>query len=368
LDDRPPTTSYSKRVDVSPKNLHIVMMTTMKTTARLLFGFLTALSIAATVHADTPAENLLKNPDSWFRSDDGLKAVENILSWQTEHGDWPKNVNTTIRKPLGENKTFAGTFDNGATCGELRLLGRAFRLTGNELYGKAFLLGFDHILKAQYANGGWPQYYPLSKDYHRHITFNDDTMIAVMQFLSDTERKEDFAFLDQSRRDAAKAAVERGIRCIVKCQVVVEGVPTVWCAQHDAETLAPTQARSYEHPSLSGAESSGILRFLMSIEQPPQEVIDAVKGGAAWFESVKIDGYRYQKSKTGPALVKDPSAASLWARFYDIKTNRPVFSDRDGVVKYDIDEIGSERRGGYTWYGNWGTNVLKLYAKWPHRG
>ena len=37
------------------------------------------------------------------------------------------------------------------------------------------------------------------------------------------------------------------------------------------------------------------------------------------------------------------------------------------VVRYDIQEIGSERRGGYTWYGNWGANVLKDFAKWLHQ-
>lgn len=344
-------------------------MAMTKMVSRLLFGCLAVVAMAAPVHADTPAEGLLKKPDAWFLSDAGLKTMENILSWQTEYGDWPKNLNTTTNpKPLSESKNSAGTFDNGATCGELRLLARAFRITGNELYGKAFLRGFDHILKAQYANGGWPQYYPLSKNYHRHITFNDNTMIGVLEFLRDTGNKEDFVFLDQNRRDSANVAVERGVGCIVKCQVIVNGVPTVWCAQHDAETLAPTQARSYEHPSLSGAESSGILRFLMIMDNPSPEVIRAVNAGAAWFESAKIEGYRYQRSKTGPALIKDPSAASMWARFYDINANRPVFSDRDGVVKFDLDEIGGERRGGYTWYGNWGANALKSYAKWPHRG
>ena len=79
-----------------------------------------------------------------------------------------------------------------------------------------------------------------------------------------------------------------------------------------------------------------------------------MKAGVAWFESAKIEGYRYKKSKTEPALTEDPSASPLWARFYDIDSNHPIFSDRDGVIKYDINEIGSERRGGYTWYGGWG--------------
>jgi len=332
----------------------------------VLFTILLALILAVPGQADTAAESLLKKTDDWFESDAGRQALENILSWQTQYGDWPKNQDTVSRKWTGEDRP-AGTFDNGATSGELRVLARAFRITGNETYKRAFLLGFDHILAAQYANGGWPQFFPLSRGYHRHITFNDGTMIRLMEFLRDTSVREDFSFLDPDRRAAATTAVERGIDCIVKCQVRVAGTLTVWCAQHDAQTLAPTLARSYEHPSLSGAESAGVLNFLMNLEQPAPDVIQAVQAGVAWFESTKIEGYRYRRSKTEPALYGAADAAPLWARFYEINTNRPIFSDRDGVIKYDIEQIGSERRGGYAWYGTWGSNVLKSYEKWPHR-
>jgi PelA/Pel-15E family pectate lyase len=336
-------------------------------TIRILSGLVASLALGAHTFADSVAENLVKKPDGWFSSDEGRVALQNVLSWQTEHGDWPKNLDTTTQKSSGDAKRPAGTFDNGATTGELRLLARAFRVTGDARFKQAFLRGFDHIIKAQYANGGWPQFYPLSTDYHRHITFNDGTMIRLMEFLRDTTREEDFIFLDADRRAAAAAAVERGVGCIVNCQVIVDGTRTVWCAQHDAESLVPVQARSYELPSLSGAESAGILRFLMSIDDPSADVVRAVKSGTAWFDAVKIKGYRYRKSQSGPALTPDPQAPPLWARFYEIKTNRPMFSDRDGVVKFDIEQIGAERRGGYTWYGStWGENVLKEYAKWPH--
>lgn len=329
--------------------------------------FVVILALSVPLQADSSAENLLKKPDDWYRSDEGRRTLQNILSWQTQYGDWPKNTDTTSRRDSGDQQKPAGTFDNGATIGELRVLARAFRVTGDDQYKLAFLPGFDHILAAQYPNGGWPQYFPLSNGYHRHITFNDGTMIRLMQFLRDVETDNDLAFLDNDRRDAAARAVARGISCIVNCQVTVAGQRTVWCAQHDAETLVPTQARSYEHPSLSGAESAGILMFLMSLDKPTPDVIRAVKAGVAWFDTAKIEGYRYRKSKTEPALTRDAATPPLWARFYDIESNRPIFSDRDGVVKYNIDEIGSERRGGYTWYGNWGSNVRKAYDKWPHR-
>jgi PelA/Pel-15E family pectate lyase len=329
--------------------------------------FVAPVRLCVPVHADSPAANLMKKDDPWFNSEHGRTALENILSWQTRHGDWPKNMDTTSKPFSGDRQQPAGTFDNGATTGELRVLARAFRATGDARYKKAFLLGFDHILAAQYPNGGWPQFFPLSKKYHRHITFNDGTMIHLMEFLRDAINGKDFELLDADRRSAAANSIEQGIECIIKCQVVVDGVRTVWCAQHDAETFVPVQARSYEVASLSGAESAGILKFLMSLDKPTQQIVRAVKAGVAWFDAVKIDGYRYRRSKTDTALTKDTTAPPLWARFYEIKSNRPIFCDRDGEVKYDIEEIGSERRGGYTWYGTWGSNVLNTYNNWRQR-
>lgn len=326
-----------------------------------------SLFFVAPVGADTPAEKLVEKSDDWFLASEGRQTMENILKWQTEHGNWPKNVDTSGPKGSGEDDGDAGTFDNGATTGELRALARAYHITKDERYKEAFNRGFDHILKAQYPNGGWPQFFPLSTRYHRHITFNDGTMVGLMEFLQDAVSNDDFAFLDEDRRMAAVRAVNRGVDCIVQCQIIIAGVPSVWCAQHDAETLAPAQARTYEHPSLSGAESAGILIFLMRLEEPTPEVIRAVHAGVAWFESAKIEGYRYNRSHDEPALTKDPAASPLWARFYEIESGRPIFSDRDGVVKYDLAEIGSERRGGYTWYGKWGESVARTYLEWPHR-
>lgn len=324
-----------------------------------------ACCLSSNVFAGTPAENLLKKPDDWFRTGEGRAALEGILSWQTERGDWPKNKDTTQKKPSGEKAS--GTFDNGATTAEIRVLARAFRVTCEERFRLATIKGLDHIFKAQYANGGWPQYYPLSTNNHRHITFNDGTMIHLLELLADVVSDRDFGFVDPARRQAAVKAIKLGRECIVKCQIIVDGKPTVWCAQHHAETLVPVLGRSYEHPSLSGAESAGILRYLMSFKSPSPDVIRSVRAGVAWFDSAKIEGFRYRKSKSEIALTRDPHADPLWARFYEIKTNRPIFSDRDGVIRYDIQQIGGERRGGYSWYGNWGEKVFKDYANWPHR-
>jgi pectate lyase len=319
------------------------------------------LSLAA---ATASPEELLKKPVSWFRSDDGKEAVANVLSWQSPEGSWPKNGDTSDKPYQGKAGKIEGSFDNKATTGELRFLVRAFEAAGDVQCRDAVIKGFDHILEAQYPNGGWPQFHPPGKKYHRHITFNDGTMVRLLEFLRDSR---DFKALDPDRHKKAAAAFARGVECILKCQIVIAGKPTVWCAQHDEVTFAPAKARDYELPSLSGAESAGIVRFLMSLEKPTPEEIRAVKGALAWFNSAKITGYRYAKSGKDRVLEKQPGAPPLWARFYDLDTGKPFFCDRDGIKKDSVDQIGAERRNGYAWYGNWGESVAKDFAKWPHR-
>jgi len=319
------------------------------------------------VFAGSAAGTLAHKPLAWFRTPEARSAVDNVLSWQSPRGAWPKNQDTTAQPFRGDPRTLAGTFDNGATTGELRLLARAYHAAPDARSQGAFLKGFDHVLQAQYPNGGWPQFYPPGSNYHRHITFNDDAMARLLEFLREVVAQEDFSWIDAPRRAAAEAAFQRGIDCIVKCQVTIDGHLTVWCAQHDPVTLEPRPARSYELVSLSGAESAGLLRLLMSLDRPTPEVVRAVEAGVAWYDRVKLTGIRQIVRDGDKRIVSDPEAPPLWARFYEIPSLRPMFSGRDGIKKYDLSDIEAERRNGYAWYGPWGTQVATEYARWKQR-
>jgi PelA/Pel-15E family pectate lyase len=64
-------------------------------------------------------------------------------------------------------------------------------------------------------------------------------------------------------------------------------------------------------------------------------------------------------------VVPDANASPVWARFYEIPTNRPFFCGRDGVKKYTMAEIEQERRKGYAWYTARGNDLLeKDYPAW----
>lgn len=309
-------------------------------------------------------DEMATRPEAWLRSPEGTAVVENVLARQTFSGSWPKNTDNTQPLDAESPDDMTGTFDNRATTGEVRFLARAAALTGDERCKRAVLRALDHILAAQYPSGGWPQSAPPDFKYHRHITFNDGTMVRLLELLGDVSRGGDFAWVDEARRAACGAAFERGIACILRCQVRVNGELTAWCAQHDAVDLTPQSARAFELVSLSGGESAGILKLLMSLEAPSPEAVRAVHAGARWFEKAKLTGMRVEKVNGDKVVVADADAPPLWARFYEIETNRPFFTGRDGVKRYDIAEIDRERRTGYGWYGNWGASPLKRYAKW----
>src|SRR4051812_48333946 len=90
--------------------------------------------------------------DDWFRGDEGTRAAGNILSHQSAQGDWPKNLDTSARGFDGDRSQLRGTFDNGATVGEVRFLARAFQATGRPSYLEAINKALDLILAAQYPN------------------------------------------------------------------------------------------------------------------------------------------------------------------------------------------------------------------------
>jgi PelA/Pel-15E family pectate lyase len=335
-------------------------------------AFLLTLLASSPLHAAGASDHLTKS-DDWFRSAEATKITTNILSWQADAGGWPKNTDTT--KPFtGDRAKLQGTFDNGATTDELRFLARLIGTSSPSMVrssSNAFTRGLAHILAAQYTNGGWPQYSPPpANKYHRHITFNDNSMARLMIFLREVATDKSYEFVSASQRAAAQRAFDRGVDCILRCQIKLNGRLTAWCAQHDEIDFRPQPARTFELASISGSESVGLLRLLMSIENPSPEIMRSVDAAVAWLESAKISGIEVVEVKDADGrkdkVVKNnPAAKPMWARFYEIETGKPIFAGRDGVKKYSLAEIEHERRNGYSWLGYWPQALLeKDYPAW----
>ena len=310
--------------------------------------------------------------------------ADNMLMFQRNYGGWPKHLGND---KIDYNKTYSvvekaaigddvgtndATIDNDATTKEIKYLVKAFKLTGNKKYLNAAEKGIRYLLKAQYENGGWPQFYPDTSLYRTEITYNDNAMTNVMNVLYDVANKlNDMEVVDASFIEPSKKAVEKGIECILKTQIKVNNKLTVWCAQYDCKTFQPAKARSYELPSLSGEESVDIVLFLMRLPHPSIEIKNSITNAVEWFKKAKITGIDWKTVKDSTAtkgfdriVVKDEQG-ELWARFYEIETNEPFFCGRDGIKKKTVAEIEYERRTGYGWYGKWPKELIeKKYPEW----
>jgi PelA/Pel-15E family pectate lyase len=303
-------------------------------------------------------------PDEWFRSAEAGTFARNVLSWELPEGGWPKRWQMHLR-PADPTTAPArrGSFDNGTTMSQMRFLGNMVRVTGDPSCREGFVKGIDFMLAAQMPCGGWPQDYPSPHGYHGLITYNDGAMIGVLSVLRDVTTGK-YPFVDAERVQRCRQAIERGIECILKTQVVVDGKLTVWGQQHDPSAFAPAEARAFELAYLTAGESTGVVQFLMELDQPSPQVRRAVHAAIAWMKQHALSGLRYEMWEDDTRIVRDPSAEALWARFYDQATGKPVFVGRDGIPKDRLDQIEQERRADYAWYGHWPARVIERYEAW----
>lgn len=304
-------------------------------------------------------------PEAWYAGPEARRMADNILSWQNPiSGGWP--LMNTVGEPNIGDPAAVGPWGRRAalikaTVNEMRFLARMQKARPDPTYIQAIDRGLGFILAAQYPTGGWPHSWPVFVNAYDHqATFNDDEMVDLMTLLREVATAPDFQVLPAQRRAAAQAAFDRALDFILKTQIG----STAWAQQYDEVTLVPRPARAFEPVAISGSESAGVLMLLMSLDKPGPAVKAAIRAGAAWYRSVQITGVRVEYGNGDRVVREDPTAPPLWARFYEIGTNRPIFAGRDGVIRYRLAEVEKERRGGYGWYGDWGAAVLARYAEW----
>ncbi|MET0396418.1 MAG: pectate lyase [Longimicrobiaceae bacterium] len=305
----------------------------------------------------------------WFRGDEARRVADAIISFQTPAGGWSKRMEFTRPRRPGEswasegNWSWVGTFDNGATVSQLRFLAGVMNAGGDERHRESFRRGLEYVFRAQFPTGCWPQVYPLVGSYHDAATFNDDAAVNVLRLLQDVAAGK-VAGVGEAQRGRAAASLRRGVECVLASQVTVDGRRTAWGQQHDPLTLEPVGARAYEHRSLAGRESAAVVDLLMRLEPGDARVAAAVRAAVQWFRDTAVYGYEYA-ARGG--LAPRPGAGPIWARFYEIGTNRPMFSNRDGVVRYAFAELEEERRTGYAWYTDEPATTLRRYEAWARR-
>jgi PelA/Pel-15E family pectate lyase len=108
----------------------------------------------------------------------------------------------------------------------------------------------------------------------------------------------------------------------------------------------------FEPASLSGGESVEVVRYLMKLPKTPERT-KAIEGAITWFSNAKT------------FAPEKPDGPLQWARFYELKTQKPIFPGKTDGRFYDTYEALREKNpGGYDYLV---TKPADLIGKWAER-
>jgi PelA/Pel-15E family pectate lyase len=216
------------------------------------------------------------------------------------------------------------------------------------------------LLAAQRPNGGWPQRwtgtpidpkeFPVQRarfptnyprvhpnlNYNAYYTLNDNTHRDCVVTLLDAAKR--------LGKPEFRAAALKGGDFLILAQLP-EPQPA-WAQQYNPR-LEPDWARAFEPPSVCSNESGGAMRLLVDLylETGDEKYLEPLPRAIAWFKRSEI-------------------SPGVWARMYEIGTNTPVYGDRDGKIKYRVEDLSPERQTGYSWKSDYGIpSVITYYEE-----
>jgi hypothetical protein len=223
------------------------------------------------------------------------------------------------------------TLDDDKTQSALRLLMHLDATLDfqNVAIHEAALYGLNALLDAQFPNGAWPQQFSRPPDpntcpvrpascpdswprefpgvkYSGFYTFNDNVMGDVVDVMA-------LAFRVYHDRRYLRA-IERVGDFILLAQMP-EPQPA-WAQQYDLQ-MHPAWARKFEPPAVTGGESQAVIETLLRVYQCTgrKQYLDAVPRALDYLRRSQLPDGRL-------------------ARFYELKTNRPLYCTRDYVLTY----------------------------------
>ena len=198
----------------------------------------------------------------------------------------------------------------------------------------AVSIGLDTLLDVQYPNGAWPQRFSerpdpakfpakkasfpkdwsreySAKDYRGHYTFNDNSIATTIDTMLLASRL-------YKQAPYRKAALKAGDFMILA--QLPEPQPG-WAQQYDID-MHPAWARKFEPPAVTGGESQGVMRSLLKlyVESGDKKYLEPIPRAIAY----------YRKS-----LLPDGKLA----RFYEMKTNRPLYFTKKYELTYKDDDL-----------------------------
>ncbi len=275
--------------------------------------------------------------DDPFYRDAAREAAKALVRGQLQSGGWTQVIHFGPAKTLGKYRKRPGgswnasSLDDGQTQSALQLLAKVDFVLGfkdAEIH-EAALFGLNALLDAQFPNGAFPQVWtgPVArqpvvparypdydwktegrvKNYWDHYTLNDGLAGTVAETLITAHR----VYKD----DHYRAALARLGDFLVLSQMP-EPQPG-WCQQYGF-TMVPIWARKFEPPAITGWESQDVMETLIKISQYMREpkYLEPIPRALAYFRKCLLPDGRV-------------------ARYYELKTNKPLFMDAEYRLTYD---------------------------------
>ncbi len=273
---------------------------------------------------------------------DATREVAKALVWgQREIGGWDHRVDVAhleSDKAVPVRTKGRCTFDDDITQGALKFLIDADSVLDEAWLTDAIELGLGFMQKSQFDNGAWPQWYPLRGGYSDYYTYNDHAINDCIEVML----KAHAAYGRSEYLDSA----EKGGDFIIISQLPK---PQAGWAQQYSHDMKPAWARSFEPPGVCSAVTANNIRTLVQlyIYTKKDKYLSPVPAAIEWLERSKISD-------------------DLWARLYEVGTNRPIYGDRmDGhKVHYEYEKVSQKERSSYGWQGEYGiTSAISQYRR-----
>jgi hypothetical protein len=275
------------------------------------------------------------------------KAGDCLVRGQLESGGWEYRIDfdpngrkryayRVDKGQEGRRDRNTSTLDDNTTQAALRLLMQLDKTLDfkDPKIHEAAQYGLDRLLAVQYPIGAWPQRfteppdpekfpvkkasypeswsrtYPGSR-YSAFYTFNDNAISDVIDVMFMASE----IYGDQRYRQSA----ERAGQFILLAQMP-EPQPA-WAQQYDAD-MHPAWARKFEPPSVTGGESQGVMRTLLQLyrQTGDKKYLEPIPRAIAYFRRSELPGGRL-------------------ARFYELKTNRPLYFTKTYELTYSDDDM-----------------------------
>ena len=249
-----------------------------------------------------------------------LEPEDSLLQW----------YNTVGRQAwrLEEFQHYYGnaTFDDGVTkhCAEFIL--RLYLEKHDDAFLPSLKKAIDFVLESQYANGGWPQRFPIMNDhpfkgkadYSPFVTLNDNVMVDNIDFLMQC-----YTSLGMEK---LKEPILKAMNLLHDLQ---QPKPLAgWADQYTPDDLKPAHARSYEPRSVNTGTTMNMILKMMEFYKltGDSRYLDGVKDAIDFLESLKLPDELVAKVRKMPLQEGE----ILVPRFINPDNGRPLYVHRKG--------------------------------------